>query len=145
MPCQLLIGSTWWLLNTSQMKQGNNRRLCSDGFPIQSIIVAEWKSALVLVRPGRVISWQQRRFKRYWWRLSQTKGPRRPPVGGKIRPLWGMAEVSEEGLVAAAAAVRGCGLLYDLTGDSQHQSAGSTPYCPEASQQWLPQPIGISS
>src|SRR3989440_7921357 len=32
-----------------------------------------WKSALVIVRPETLISWQRRRFKRYWWRLSQAK------------------------------------------------------------------------
>src|SRR5207244_7340811 len=40
----------------------------------------EWKSALVIVRPETVISWQRKRFKRYWWRLSQAKGPGRPVV-----------------------------------------------------------------
>ena len=43
-----------------------------------------WKSALVIVRPETVISWQR---KRYWWRLSQAKGPGRPPMSTEIRKL----------------------------------------------------------
>src|SRR5215467_8422322 len=39
-----------------------------------------WKSALVILRPETVVSWQRQRFKRYWWRLSQVKGPRRRPM-----------------------------------------------------------------
>ena len=46
-----------------------------------------WKSALVIVRPETVISWQRKRFKRYWWRLSQAKGPGRPPMSAEIRKL----------------------------------------------------------
>src|SRR2546425_3636622 len=47
----------------------------------------KWKSALVIVRPETVISWQRKRFKRYWWRLSQAKGPGRPPMSTEIRKL----------------------------------------------------------
>src|SRR3989442_12543576 len=36
----------------------------------------DWKSALVIVRPETVISWQRNRFKRYWWRLSATENTR---------------------------------------------------------------------
>jgi putative transposase len=46
-----------------------------------------WKSALIIVRPETVISWQRQRFKRYWWRLSQAKGPGRPPMSPEIRKL----------------------------------------------------------
>jgi len=66
----------------------------------------DWKSALVIVRPETVISWQQKRFKRYWWRLSQSKGPGRPRVSSEIRtlisnmaaanPLWGAPRVHGE-------------------------------------------------
>src|SRR5207244_12398352 len=47
----------------------------------------EWKSALVIVRPETVISWQWNRIKRYWWRLSQPKTPGRPPISSNIRTL----------------------------------------------------------
>jgi putative transposase len=47
----------------------------------------EWKSLLVIVRPETVISWQRRRFKRYWWKLSQSKEPGRPRVNSEIRKL----------------------------------------------------------
>jgi putative transposase len=66
----------------------------------------DWKSALVIVRPETVISWQRRRFKRYWWRLSQSKGPGRPRVSSEIRklvrtmaavnPLWGAPRIHGE-------------------------------------------------
>src|SRR5499427_3456004 len=61
-----------------------------------------WKdlrSALVFVQPETVTGWQRKRFKRYWWRLSQSKGPGRPRVDSEIRklvrtmadanPIWG--------------------------------------------------------
>src|SRR5436190_24267193 len=38
----------------------------------------DWRTALVIVQPETVISWQRKRFKRYWWSLSQPKGPGRP-------------------------------------------------------------------
>jgi putative transposase len=66
----------------------------------------EWKSALVMVRPETVISWQRKRFKRYWWNLSQSKEPGRPRVSSEIRklvrhmaaanPLWGAPRVHGE-------------------------------------------------
>ena len=69
-------------------------------------IWANWKSALMVVRPETVISWQRRHFKRYWWRLSQPKGPGRPRVSSDIRklvrtmaaanPLWGAPRVHGE-------------------------------------------------
>jgi hypothetical protein len=46
-----------------------------------------WQSALVMVRPETVISWQRNRFKRYWRQLSQAKGPGRPAVSPEIRKL----------------------------------------------------------
>src|SRR6516225_4366355 len=59
----------------------------------------DWRSALVFVQPETVTGWQRKRFKRYWWRLSQSKGPGRPRVDSEIRklvrtmadanPIWG--------------------------------------------------------
>jgi hypothetical protein len=53
-----------------------------------------------------VISWQRNRFKRYWRRLSQRKGPGRPAVSTEIRklvrtmaagnPLWGAPRIHGE-------------------------------------------------
>src|SRR6266550_8545062 len=45
----------------------------------------EWKSALVIVRPETVISWQRNRFKSYWRQFVATersgrKGLGRPPI-----------------------------------------------------------------
>src|SRR2546426_10663760 len=47
----------------------------------------DWKSGLMIVRPETVISWQRKRFNRYWWRLSQPKGQGRPRLSAEIRNL----------------------------------------------------------
>lgn len=47
----------------------------------------EWKTALVMVEPATVLSWQRRRFKWYWWKLSQKKGPGRPQASAEVRAL----------------------------------------------------------
>src|SRR5262247_1923208 len=46
-----------------------------------------WRTALIFLQPETVIEWQRRRFKRYWRRLSQPKGPGRPRVYLEIRKL----------------------------------------------------------
>jgi putative transposase len=66
----------------------------------------DWRSALEFVRPETVTGWQRTRFKRYWWRLSQTKGPGRPRVDSEIRklvrtmsganPIWGAPRIHGE-------------------------------------------------
>jgi putative transposase len=57
-----------------------------------------WKSALVIVRPETVISWQRKRFKRYWWKLSRSKRPGRPRIRSEIRKLIGnMAAANPRG------------------------------------------------
>jgi putative transposase len=45
----------------------------------------QWRTALVIVQPATVISWQQRRFRQSWWKLSQKKGPGRPQVCAEVR------------------------------------------------------------
>src|SRR5215831_11176889 len=68
-----------------------------------------WKdgrSALVFVQPETVPGWQRKRFKRYWRRLSQSKGPGRPRVDSEIRklvrtmaganPIWGAPRIHGE-------------------------------------------------
>jgi len=47
----------------------------------------KWKSALVIVQPATVVNWQRRRFKVYWCKLSQSKGPGRPRVSAELRKL----------------------------------------------------------
>jgi hypothetical protein len=54
---------------------------------VLTAIWKEWRSALVIVRPETVVGWQRIRFKRYWERLSQSKGPGRPRVDLEIRSL----------------------------------------------------------
>src|SRR5215471_15206488 len=47
----------------------------------------DWKSALMIVQPETVTSWHCKRFKRYWWKLSQPKQPGRPGTCSEIRKL----------------------------------------------------------
>ena len=66
----------------------------------------DWRTALVFVQPETVTGWQRKRFKRYWWRLSQAKGPGRPRVYLEIRklvrtmaaanPIWGAPRIHGE-------------------------------------------------
>ena len=66
----------------------------------------DWRAALVVVQPETVIGWQRKRFKRYWWRLSQSRGPGRPRVYLEIRklvrtmaaanPIWGAPRIHGE-------------------------------------------------
>jgi putative transposase len=66
----------------------------------------DWRSALEFVRPETVTGWQRTRFKRYWRRLSQSKGPGRPTVCLEIRklvrtmaganPIWGAPRIHGE-------------------------------------------------
>src|SRR2546426_12479259 len=49
----------------------------------------QWRSALLIVEPDTVVGWHRKRFKRYWWRLSQRKGPGRSPLSTEIRTLVG--------------------------------------------------------
>ena len=46
-----------------------------------------WQSELIFVRPETVTAWHHNRFKRYWWKLSQSKQPGRPRTGADIRKL----------------------------------------------------------
>ena len=44
----------------------------------------DWKSALMIVQPETVMSWHRKRFRRYWWKLSQPKQPGRPRTHAEI-------------------------------------------------------------
>jgi putative transposase len=47
----------------------------------------QWRTALVIVQPTTVVSWQRRRFNQYWSWLSQKKEPGRPQVSTELRKL----------------------------------------------------------
>jgi putative transposase len=51
------------------------------------MIWQDWKSALMIVQPETVTSWHRTRFRRYWWKLSQSKQPGRPRTRSEIRRL----------------------------------------------------------
>ena len=51
-----------------------------------------WQDALEFVRPRTVITWQNKRFRDYWRRLSQSGQPGRPAISKEtialIRDMW---------------------------------------------------------
>ena len=54
-----------------------------------------WQDALVFVKPSTVISWQRRRFRDHWRRLSRPGTPGRPLIAQEIRDLIrGMSRAS---------------------------------------------------
>jgi len=46
-----------------------------------------WRQALVIVAPATVPSWQRRRFRRHWAKLSGRPPTARPPVDAAIKAL----------------------------------------------------------
>src|SRR6516225_8526664 len=89
--------------NVPRPKVNNRDRLFWIGL---YMIWQGWQSALIFVQPETVTSWHHNRFKRYWWKLSQTKQPGRPRTGSEIRklihtlatanPTWEAPRVHEE-------------------------------------------------
>ena len=70
--------------NVPRPKLNNRDRLFWIGL---YLIWQDWKSALIFVQPETVTSWHHKRFKRYWWKLSQPKRPGRPRTRSEIRTL----------------------------------------------------------
>jgi hypothetical protein len=60
---------------------------------------AGWQDALVFVRPSTVISWQRKRFRDHWRRLSRRGKPGCPPVAKEIRDLIRRISVANPGYV----------------------------------------------
>lgn len=46
-----------------------------------------WREALKLVKPATVTAWQRKRFRDYWARLSQHRGPGRPAIANEVQDL----------------------------------------------------------
>jgi putative transposase len=65
-----------------------------------------WQDALVFVKPSTVISWQRKRFRDHWTRLSRRGRPGRPPIAKEVRdlirkmsesnPSWGSPRIRSE-------------------------------------------------
>ncbi len=67
---------------------------------------ANWRSALLMVKPETVITWHRRGFRRYWrWKNRQGQ-PGRPTLDSDVRqlirkmslanPLWGAPQIQGE-------------------------------------------------
>ena len=64
-----------------------------------SRVWANWRSALMIVKPDTVVGWHRKGFKLYWRWKSRKRSPGRSPVSPEIRalvrqmaeanPLWG--------------------------------------------------------
>jgi len=75
-----------------------------------------WREALVIVQPRTVISWQRKRFREYWTRLSRQAQRGRPSVAKEIRdlirkmsaanPTWGSPRIMGVRSVCAPSPVR---------------------------------------
>ena len=61
---------------------------------------SDWRSSLIIVKPGTVVAWHRHGFRRYWtWKSRQRIG--RPKINAEVReiiqrvsranPLWGTA------------------------------------------------------
>ena len=67
---------------------------------------AQWRSALLIVKPETVVSWQRKGFRLYWRWKSRAKNSGRPCVSREIRelikqmstanPLWGAPRIHGE-------------------------------------------------
>jgi hypothetical protein len=89
--------------NVPRPKLNNRDRLFWIGL---YLLWQDWKSALIFVQPETVTSWHRKRFRRYWWRLSQPKQLGRPRIRSEIRklihtmaianPTWGAPRVHGE-------------------------------------------------
>ena len=65
-----------------------------------------WQDALVFVKPSTVISWQRKRLRDHWTRLSRPGAPGRPRIAPEIRglirkmsranPSWGSPRIQSE-------------------------------------------------
>jgi hypothetical protein len=65
-----------------------------------------WQAVLAFVQPRTVIAWQQKRFRNYWRRLSQSGKPGRPAIVKEVRqliqdmwqsnPTWGSPRIVGE-------------------------------------------------
>jgi putative transposase len=67
---------------------------------------SRWRQVLVIVQPRTVISWQRKRFRDYWTRLSRAGQPGHPALAKEIRdlirkisaanPTWGSPRIRGE-------------------------------------------------
>ncbi len=65
-----------------------------------------WRSSLCFVKPRTVVAWQQKRFRDYWRRLSQSGRRGRPTISPELRnlirrmweanPCWGSPRIVGE-------------------------------------------------
>lgn len=80
---------------------------------------SDWRCALFFVQPRTVTRWQKKRFRDYWWGLSQNGPGGRPQIAAELRqlirrmrqatPTWGspriVAELNKLGIEVAKSTV----------------------------------------
>jgi len=80
---------------------------------------SDWRRALFFVKPRTVVIWQKKRFRDYWWTLSQRGPIGRPRIAPELRqlirrmwqanPAWGspriVAELHKVGIEVAKSTV----------------------------------------
>ena len=97
-----------------------------------------WQEALVFVQPATVISWQRKRFRDHWSRLSRGGKPGRPPISKEVRelirrmseanPMWGspriVGELSKLGIEVAKSTVE----KYRVHSRNHHRRRAGKPF-----------------
>ena len=94
---------------------------------VLSRVWAQWRSALVIVKPETVIAWQRKGFRLYWRWKSRAEKSGRPCVSREVRelirqmstanPLWGVPRIHGELLKLG---------IKDLSGDGSEVYGAST-------------------
>jgi len=73
------------------LKQKRPRPALHDGHRVFWVALRSawsgWAGSLALVHPDTVVRWHQRRFRRYWTRLSRGRRPGRPRIDAELRAL----------------------------------------------------------
>ena len=82
-----------------------------------------WREALILVQPQTVITWQRRRFRDYWRKLSQRSEPGRPQVAKDESCLGSHGSALPDYYQFQHGPNRTASALYEFSGGTRSRSA----------------------
>ena len=86
-----------------------------------SRVWADWRSALVIVKPETVIAWHRKAFRRFWtWKIRRGK-PGRPPVPREVRDLIRRTSRENPGWGAPRISRRASEARHQRRGDKREQ------------------------